>query len=234
MTHHHQQREKILQSCYHKFYLPTAFHSAFQLLAQTATFAFIGKSGYTLGFAQRIAHSGSQGEARRFGWGWYHYPRSVSHVSETLRGQVSERQTLPLLGLGWVYSRRTQRACGTAMRLCASLSRGVAAPLGCVIFFASAEIEICTSCAQGLSACARWGWYHYPRRALRAAETPDVHLSKRLICRFLRLPSSTPCAVTFSANIQISLSVISVANAFALWYDKSHKSGLFGDEGEPE
>ena len=38
----------------------------------------------------------------------------------------------------------------------------------------------------------------------------------------------------FSANIQISLSVISVANAFALWYDKSHKFGLFGDEGEPE
>ena len=149
MTHHHQQREKILQSCYHKFYLPTAFHSAFQLLAQTATFAFIGKSGYTLAFANRIAHSGSQGEARRFGWGWYHYPRSVSHVSETLRGQVSERQTLPLLGLGWVYSRRTQRACGTAMRLCASLSRGVAAPLGCVIFFAFVEIGICTSGAHG-------------------------------------------------------------------------------------
>ena len=148
MTHHHQQREKILQSCYHKFYLPTAFHSAFQLLAQTATFAFIGKSGYTLAFANRIAHSGSQGEARRFGWGWYHYPRSVSHVSETLRGQVSERQTLPLLGLGWVYSRRTQRACGTAMRLCASLSRGVAAPLGCVIFFAFVEIAACMPCAQ--------------------------------------------------------------------------------------
>ena len=34
------------------------------------------------------------------------------------------------------------------MRLCASLSRGVAAPLGCVIFFASAEIAVCTSCAQ--------------------------------------------------------------------------------------
>ena len=65
--------------------------------------------------------------------GWYHYPRSVSHVSETLRGQVSERQTLPLLGLGRVCSRRTQKAFGTAMRSCASLSRGVAAPLGCVI-----------------------------------------------------------------------------------------------------
>ena len=35
------------------------------------------------------------------------------------------------------------------MRLCASLFRGVAAPLDCVIFFASAEIAVCTSCAQG-------------------------------------------------------------------------------------
>ena len=68
-----------------------------------------------------------------FRWGWYHYPRSVSHGSETLRGQGVERQTLPLLGLGRGHPRRTQRACGTAMRLCASLSRGVAAPLGCVI-----------------------------------------------------------------------------------------------------
>ena len=34
------------------------------------------------------------------GRGWYHYPRSVSHGSETLRGQGVERQTLPLLGLG--------------------------------------------------------------------------------------------------------------------------------------
>ena len=68
-----------------------------------------------------------------FGWGRYYYLRSVPHVSETLRGRGLERQTLPLLGLGRVYSRRTQRAFGTAMRLCASLFRGVAAPLGCVI-----------------------------------------------------------------------------------------------------
>ena len=69
----------------------------------------------------------------RFGWGCYHYPRSVLRGSETLRGRVSERQTLPLLGLGRGKSRRTQKACGTAMRSCASLFRGVAAPLGCVI-----------------------------------------------------------------------------------------------------
>ena len=65
--------------------------------------------------------------------GRYYYPRTVPHVSETLRGQVSERRTLPLLGFDRVYFRRTQRAFGTAMRLCASLSRGVAAPLGYVI-----------------------------------------------------------------------------------------------------
>ena len=66
---HYQQKRKIRQSCHHKFYLPTAFHSAFQLLAQTATFAFIGKSGYTLAFANRIAHQGLHGETRAFRMG---------------------------------------------------------------------------------------------------------------------------------------------------------------------
>ena len=98
------------------------------------TFVFTGESGYTLAFANRIAHSGLHGETRGvLDGGRYHYPRSVLRGSETLRGRMSERQTLPLLGLGRGESRRTRRACGTAMRSCASLSRGVAAPLGCVI-----------------------------------------------------------------------------------------------------
>ena len=46
--------------------------------------------------------------------------------------------------------------------LCASLFRGVAAPLGCVIFFASVEIATCTPCAQGLSVCARRGVVSLP------------------------------------------------------------------------
>ena len=66
----------------------------------------------------------------------------------------------------------------------------------------------------GLSMHARWGWYHYPRRALCTAEVLGARLSKQLICRFLRLLSSILCAVPFSANMQISLSAISVANAF--------------------
>ena len=73
------------------------------------------------------AYTAKQG---RFRWGRYYYPRTVSHVSETLRGQGVERQTLPLLGLGRVCSRRTQKACGTAMRSCASLFRRRRGPAG--------------------------------------------------------------------------------------------------------
>ena len=103
----------------------------------------------------------TQGHTRRnrgrFGWGCCLYPRTVPHVSETLRGQGVERQTLPLLGLGRGYSRRTQRACGTAMRLCASLSRRRRGPAGLRDLFTFVEVAACTPCAQGLSACARRG-----------------------------------------------------------------------------
>ena len=91
------------------------------------------------------AYTAKQG---RFRWGRYYYPRTVSRVSETLRGQGVERQTLPLLGLGPVCSRRTQKAFGTAMRLCASLFRGVAAPLGCVICLQLGDVAVFSLCAQ--------------------------------------------------------------------------------------
>ena len=97
------------------------------------TFAFTSESGYTLGFRKRIAHKGLHGETRAFRTGALSLPSTRAARSRTSPGRVSERQTLPLLSLGRRCSRRTQRACGTAMRLCASLSRGVAAPLGCVI-----------------------------------------------------------------------------------------------------
>ena len=83
-------------------------------------------------------------------------PSDRSTRSPTSPGRVSERHTLPLLGLGRGCSRRTQRASGTAMRLCASLSRGVAAPLGCVIFSVSVEIYGFTPRTQGFL-CVRGG-----------------------------------------------------------------------------
>ena len=97
------------------------------------TFAFTGESEYTLGPAQRIAHNGTHGETGGVQMGVVSLPSACSARSQTSPGRVSERQTLPLLGLGRGCSQRTQKAFGTAMRLCASLFRGVAAPPGCVI-----------------------------------------------------------------------------------------------------
>ena len=109
----------------------TASDRVFSFPHKRSMFAFTGESGYTLGFAQRNRTQRLTRRNRgRFGWGRYYYPRSVSHVSETLRGQVSERQTLPLLRLDPVCSRRTQKAFGAAMRLCASLFRRRRGPAG--------------------------------------------------------------------------------------------------------
>ena len=80
-------------------------------------------------------------------------PSTRAARSQTSPGRVSERQTLPLLGLGRVYARRTQKACGTAMRLCASLSRGVAAPLGCVIFLLLSKLRLVHPALRDFCAC---------------------------------------------------------------------------------
>ena len=77
--------------------------------------------------------------------------------SRTSPGRVSERQTLPLLDLGRGRSRRTQKAFGTAMRLCASLSRGVAAPLGCVTFLLLSKLRFSHSVLRAFRACERGG-----------------------------------------------------------------------------
>ena len=146
--------------------------------------------------------------------------------SPTSPGRVSERRTLPLWGLGQGCSQRTQRAFGTAMRLCASLFRGVAAPLGCVIRLQLGDVAVFSLCAQYFRSC-EVGVYHYPQRALRAVETPDGRLSKRLICRFLRSGGrSSPHDSYFLANTQNFLLAVPVANTFALWYDKFDKLEL--------
>ena len=111
------------------------------------TFAFAGKSGH-----RKIAHNGSHGETRGVSdGGVVSLPSDRSARSPTSPGRVSERQVLPLLGLGRGCSQRTQKAFGTAMRLCVSLFRGIAAPLGCVIFF-----HFCRNCdLYAIRACAR-------------------------------------------------------------------------------
>ena len=53
---------KIRRNCRHKFYPQPFLIPVFNFSHKRPTFAFTGESGYTLAFAQRIAHSGSRGE----------------------------------------------------------------------------------------------------------------------------------------------------------------------------
>ena len=87
------------------------------------------------------AYTAKQG---RFRWGALLLPSARSAGSQTSPGRVSERQTLPLLGLGRRRSQRTQKAFGTAMRLCASLLRRRRGPAGLRDFFAFVEVAACT------------------------------------------------------------------------------------------
>ena len=91
------------------------------------------------------AYTAKQGAFRM---GALSLPSERSARSQTSPGRVSEWHTLPLLGLGRGYSRRTQRAFGTTMRSCASLFRGVAAPLGCVICLQFGDVAVFSLCAQ--------------------------------------------------------------------------------------
>mgnify|MGYP001088784344 CR=1 FL=1 len=122
----------------------TSRTSALRSLSQVK----VGTHSALLKGSHTAAHTAKQGAFRM---GVVSLLSERSARSPTSPGRVSERQVLPLLGLGRGCSQRTQKAFGTAMRLCASLSRGVAAPLGCVIFF-----HFCRNCdLYAIRACAR-------------------------------------------------------------------------------
>ena len=72
------------------------FIAFFNFSHKRPTFAFTSESGYTLAFAQRIAHSGSQGETGAVSDGVLLLPSERSARSQTSPGRVSEQQTLPL------------------------------------------------------------------------------------------------------------------------------------------
>ena len=72
----------------------------------------------------------------RFGWGRYHYPWTVLRGSETLRGRVSERHTLPLLSLGrGALSKNAESLRDSDALMCVAVSRrrGPAGLLRCCI-----------------------------------------------------------------------------------------------------
>ena len=99
------------------------------------------------------AYTAKQG---RFRWGRYYYPRTVSHVSETLRGQGVERQLCRF----WVlvggtpegHKEPAEQRCAYARRC----SAGVAAPLGCVIFLFLTKLRFSHPVLRALRVCETW------------------------------------------------------------------------------
>ena len=91
------------------------------------------------------AHTPKEGAFRM---GRYHYPRHELHVHEHPRAGCQNGVLCRFGILAGRCSRRTQKAFGTAMRLCVSLSRGVAAPLGCVICLQLGDVAVFSLCAQ--------------------------------------------------------------------------------------
>ena len=121
-----------------------------------ATFVSRGCGGYTLGFAQRIAHNGTHGETGGVSdGGAITTLRAFLRGSETLRGRVSERRTLPLWDLGReVLSKNAEslRDSDALMRVAVPRRRG---PAGLRDLF-----RFCRSCGlytlrSVLSECAR-------------------------------------------------------------------------------
>jgi len=118
--------QKLPSQCWPK----PLFIAVFSFSHKWPTFAFTSESEYTLGFPRKIAHNGTHAETGAFRTGPLSLPSERSARSQISPGRVSERRTLPLLGLGRGCSRRTQKAYGTAMCLCASLSRRRRGPAG--------------------------------------------------------------------------------------------------------
>ena len=153
---------------------------------------FCGRKWVHLAFAQRIAHKGTHGETGGVSDGGGITTLGAFH---TFRKPCVARYQNGKLCRFWVLAGGTpeerREPAGQRCAYARRCSAGTAAPLGCVAFFRFCRNYGFHTLCSGLSACARHGRYHYPRRALRAAETLDGRLSKRLICYFLGLTDSS-------------------------------------------
>ena len=152
------------------------FIAFFNFSHKRPTFAFTGESGYTLGSRRKIAHSGTHGETGAFRTGPLSLPSDTYCTFTNIPGPGARTAYFAALGScpgGALEERRepSGQRCAYARRC----PEGVAAPLGCVIFFASAEIAVCMPCAQGLSVCARRGVVSlWKCQEMCSRETPKI------------------------------------------------------------
>ena len=124
-------------------------HGLQHLRHKRLTFAFTGESGYTLAFANRIAHSGLHGETRGcFRRGWYHYPRYELHVHEHPRAGCQNGILCRFWVLVWCaleeHRKPSEQRCAYARR-CSEASRPRWAALLCLQL---GDVAVFSLCAQ--------------------------------------------------------------------------------------
>ena len=100
------------------------------------TFAFTSESVYTLGSRRKIAHNGSHGETRGVSDGTAITTLGAFRTFTNIPGPGIRTAYFAAFGSWPGVLPKNAESLGTAMRLCVSLSRGVAAPLGCATLFA--------------------------------------------------------------------------------------------------
>ena len=130
----HQQKRKIWQSCCHKFYPPTVFHPAFQLLAQMAHVCFHGRKRVHARLCQQDRTQRPTRRNRgRFRWGGI----ATLGAFHTFRKPCVAGYQNGVLCRFWAlvggaleeHRKSSEQRCAYACRC----PEGVATPLGCVI-----------------------------------------------------------------------------------------------------
>ena len=106
------------------------FIAFFNFAHKRPTFAFTGEIEYTLVFAQRIAHNGSHAETGGISDGGGITTLGAFRTFTNIPGPGVRTANFAALRSWPGCSRRTQKAFGTAMRLCASLFRRRRGPAG--------------------------------------------------------------------------------------------------------
>ena len=119
------------QRCFKPLFIPV-----FNFSYKWPTFAFTGESGYTLGFRRRIAHSGLHGETGGVSDGGGITTLGAFRTFTNIPGPGIRTASFAAFGAWSGVLPKNAGSLGTAMRSCASLFRGVAAPLGCATLFA--------------------------------------------------------------------------------------------------
>ena len=124
------------------------FIAFFNFSHKWPTFAFADESGYTLAFRKKIAHKGTHGETGGVLGGGGITTLGAFRTFTNIPGPGIRTAYFAAFGSWSGVLPKNAESLGTAMRLCASLFRGVAAPLGCVICLQLGDVAVFSLCAQ--------------------------------------------------------------------------------------